>query len=470
MRGRVLATVRARLRAAGVSLDEADLEACYVQAWHGLYTTMLEGDRPEIANPEGWLALVSYRRAIDEHRARLRSPWSFQDGDGSGGALDAGAPERDLAGELDDRVRLRQLMEGLRGRLSPRERQAAALCYLQGLSRADAASRMGISEARMRKLMEGSRAGSPGVAGKVGELLDTIRAGSYCAEQASLMRGFAFGIQDPGGERYALALAHQRECPSCRAYVLSLRGLASVLPPLPLPLMLGAGVAASAGAGATAGGAGSGAGAGAAGAGTGMGAGVGAGAGVSGAGVGAGAGGGWLMAGGGLGAKLAIGCLVAVSVGAGCVALTVVPIVPSHPRTHRRHAAHASESRIAVADQSLSSSPVGSQLTSAAASSSQAGVAKTASATGASGRFAPTPAAKASREFGLEQPARNVPAVAQPSVSHTAHVASAGAQDSGESASAPGGESSDSSSSGGGGSSGHESGGPSAAEREFGLG
>ena len=160
---------------------------------------------------------------------------------------DAGAPERDLASELDDRVRLRQLMEGLRGRLSPRERQAAALCYLQGLSRAEAAARMGISEARMRKLMEGSRAGSPGVAGKVGELLDTIRAGSYCAEQSSLMRGFAFGILDPGGERYALAVAHQRECPACRAHVLSLRGLASVLPPLPLPLALGAGVAAGAG-------------------------------------------------------------------------------------------------------------------------------------------------------------------------------------------------------------------------------
>ena len=130
-------------------------------------------------------------------------------------------------------------MEGLRGRLSPRERQAASLCYLQGLSRADAAARMGISEARMRKLMEGSRAGSPGVAGKVGELLETIRAGSYCAEQSSLMRGFAFGILDPAGERYALAMAHQRECPACRAHVLSLRGLASVLPPLPLPWVLG---------------------------------------------------------------------------------------------------------------------------------------------------------------------------------------------------------------------------------------
>ena len=239
---------------AGVSLDPADLEACYPQAWHGLYTTMLEGEA-EVANPEGWLALVTYRRAIDEHRSRVRTGTYAAVGtaraehDGAPDPeLDVRAPERDLAGELDDRARLRQLMEGLRGRLSPRERQAAALCYLQGCSRADAAARMGISVARMRKLMDGARPGSPGVASKVGELLDTIRAGSYCAEQSSLMRGFAFGILDPDGERYALAMAHQRECPACRAHVLSLRGLASVLPPLPLPLVLGAGAAAGAGA------------------------------------------------------------------------------------------------------------------------------------------------------------------------------------------------------------------------------
>ncbi len=63
----------------------------------------------------------------------------------------------------------------MRGRLSAREREAAALCYLQGLSRSQAAARMGISEARMRKLMDGQGAGRPGVAHKVGALADTIR-------------------------------------------------------------------------------------------------------------------------------------------------------------------------------------------------------------------------------------------------------------------------------------------------------
>ena len=446
MRGCVLASVRSRLRAAGVTLDAADLEACYAQAWHGLYTTTLEG-RIEVANPEGWLALVTYRRAIDEHRSRLRAPGAYDADDARDFDHALGVPERDLAGELDDRARLRQLMEGLRGRLSPRERQAAALCYLQGFSRADAAARMGISQARMRKLMEGPRAGSPGVAGKVGELLDTIRAGSYCAEQSSLMRGFAFGILDPDGERYALAIAHQRGCPACRAHVLSLRGLASVLPPLPLPLVLGvaAGAGAGAGAGATS---------------TGVGAGAGTGAGVAGAGVGVGgaAGGGWLVAGGGLGAKLAVGCLVAVSVGAGCVALTVGPILPSHARTHRRHLGHVVGPHVAIAYEALSSSPVGAQLTSGVSFSSRAGASRSASSAAGSSLM---PAAKAGREFGPEQSAHHVsvPGVSTTSQPGVARVASAGS-------SVPRAQPDRSKI----GQQSHGSGSPSAAAREFGLG
>lgn len=316
LRGRVMGTVRGRLRASGVSLDASDLDACYAQAWQGLYAAMLAGE--EIANPTGWLALVTFRRAIEEHRSRCRSypteglgePDGLQGGRGSDRA--EGALEHDLASALDDRTRLRQLFEGLRGRLSAREQEAAALCYLQGLSRSEAAARMGISETRMRKLMEGSGPGRPGVAGKVGELVETIRGGGWCEQQGSLMRGLAFGILDPEGERYQLALAHQRECPACRNYILSLRGLAAVLPPTSLPLVLGAGAVAGA---------------------TGVGASAGA------VGVGGATGGGWLLAGGPLGAKLAVGCLIALGVGAGCVALNVNPHhgLSGHTASHRRH-------------------------------------------------------------------------------------------------------------------------------------
>jgi DNA-directed RNA polymerase specialized sigma24 family protein len=249
LRAKVLAVVGSQLRGKGIKLDRVDLEACYAQAWHGLYASLLEGEA--VDNPSAWLVLVTFRRAIDEHRAKGRArvgegedrrsyPWE----------PDALAP--DFAAELDDRVRLRHLFEGMRASLSSRECEAASLCYLQGLSRAEAAKRMGISEARMRKLMEGAGAGRPGVAGKVGDLLETIRAGGWCEQQGSLMRAYAFGVLDPEGDRHALAVAHCRECPACRAHVASLRGLASVLPLPLLPKLASAGGAIKANAGAKA--------------------------------------------------------------------------------------------------------------------------------------------------------------------------------------------------------------------------
>jgi DNA-directed RNA polymerase specialized sigma24 family protein len=233
LRSKVIAIVRSRLRAKGISLDQGDLESCYAQAWQGLYTTVLAGET--VDSPEAWLVLVTFRRAIDEARSASRADLGAEE-DVAAFAADSvagAARETDIAAGIDDRARLRAVFEALRGRLSERECQAASLCYLQGLSRAEAAARMGISERRMSKLMEGTGGGEPGVAGKVGELLAVIQAGGWCERQSSLMRAYAFGILDPDGERHALAVAHTRECPACRAHVAALRGLASVLPPLP---------------------------------------------------------------------------------------------------------------------------------------------------------------------------------------------------------------------------------------------
>jgi DNA-directed RNA polymerase specialized sigma24 family protein len=224
----VLGAVKRRLRASGHSLDDADLEACYSQAWQGLYSATLRGDA--IQNPAGWLTTVTFRRAIDEQRSR---------GEATLLTDQAPAPARDFAAELDDRAKLAQLIEGLRAHLSERERQAAMLCYLQGLSREQAAIRMGIGPRRMQRLMEGRGSGNPGVAAKVGALIESIARGRFCEEHASLMRAFAFGVLDPEGERHQVALAHRRSCPACRAYVLSLRGLSAALPPIFLPRMLG---------------------------------------------------------------------------------------------------------------------------------------------------------------------------------------------------------------------------------------
>ena len=144
-------------------------------------------------------------------------------------------PAPDLAAEPDDRTRLRQLFEGLRGQLSARECEAASLCYLQGLSRSEAAERMGIGETRDAQADGGSQARrGPGVAGKVGDLLARD-------PEKRLVR--AAGLADARPTRSASSTPTARatrsratrgECPACRAYVLSLRGLAAVLP---LPLL-----------------------------------------------------------------------------------------------------------------------------------------------------------------------------------------------------------------------------------------
>ncbi len=413
LREEVLRSVRGRLRARGVHIDGGDLEACYAQAWQGLYAATAAGE--EIANPGGWLAVVTFRRAIDEHRgARARGFDSFAQVEppgperaevghaamGNAAVGHAAHAEPDLAAELDDRARLRHLFEALRSRLSARECEAAALCYLQGLTRAQAARQMGISEARMTKLMEGRGPGSQGVAGKVGELLEAIRGGQWCEQQGSLMRGFAFGILDPRGERYRLARLHQRECPACRAYVLSLRGLAAVLPPLPLPWGLGFGgphtappssaraLPTHAGAGAKAG------------AGTGAGALTASGA----AGAGGVAGGGWLL-GGSVGVKLAVGCVLALSVG--CVALTVAPHRAGAP--HRGRGRRLASASLADTGATATGSPALAGSTALGAAvlgrSSEKAVSPSISPAARAAAVRRAAGRHAQREFGLEQPA-----------------------------------------------------------------
>jgi DNA-directed RNA polymerase specialized sigma24 family protein len=459
LREEVLGSVRGRLRARGVQLDRGDLEACYAVAWQGLYAAVAAGE--EVANPAGWLTVVTFRRAIDEHRSvGARLIRNLTDPDparpdrvhvvaGSAGAERAAA-EPDWAAELDDRARLRQLFEALRGRLNARECEAASLCYLQGLTRAQAAERMGISEARMGKLMEGRGPDRPGVAGKVGELLEAIRGGEWCEQQGSLMRGLAFGILDPGGERYRLARLHQRECPACRAYVLSLRGLAAVLPPLPLPWGLGtpptlgapstratpthappthAKGAHAKGAGAR--GAGAKAGAKGAGAKAGAGTGASAGTGAASAGTGAGAvsasgvagvggaGGGWLL-GGSVGAKLAVTCVLALSVG--CVALTVAPHHAGASTRRRLHREAPARSAYVAGTGQLAtgSTPLGGALVGRPSTTPTHGLSRAARA-GAAHRVSTE---RAQREFGPEQLAAGTTVPATGPASVTARAAS----------------------------------------------
>ncbi|MHB1538785.1 MAG: sigma-70 family RNA polymerase sigma factor, partial [Solirubrobacteraceae bacterium] len=230
LRGSVLRSVGARLASSGVALDESDLEACYATAWQALYGAVLGGE--EIESPSGWLVTVCFRRAIDEHRSRSVRGLGVLGGEGrSEAALD---DDGGFASVLDAKDGLLRLFEGISA-LDTREREAACLCYLHGLTRAEAARQMGLSQRRMERLMDGRGRGRGGLTAKLSSLTETIAEGRFCEERASTMRAFALGILDADGERHRLALAHQRSCPACRAYVLELRGLAAALPPFALP-------------------------------------------------------------------------------------------------------------------------------------------------------------------------------------------------------------------------------------------
>ena len=221
LRREVLAGVRGRLARRGMVMPDADLDAFYNQAWQGLYDQLVAGR--EVRNPSGFLVVVCVRRAVDELR-RLRPDRRADDADAA-----ALGRDEDHAARMDDRARLRQFVEGMRERLSARECQAAALCYLHDFSRAEAATLLGVEPKRMEKIMDG-------VSKKVGAFVQAIEAGRWCEERGSLMRAYAFGVLGDEGPRRRLAGDHLAGCPGCRAYVRGLRGLAAALPPVALPL------------------------------------------------------------------------------------------------------------------------------------------------------------------------------------------------------------------------------------------
>ena len=240
------------------------------------------------------------------------------------------------------------------------------------------------------------------------------------------MRALAYGILDPEGERYRLALMHRSQCPACRAYVASLRGLAAVLPPVFLPRGLGAGVLARAGEGVHAGGTAGAASGGAGGAGGGAGAGLQAGRGLGGAlsasgaaGAGGAAGGGWLLGAGPLGAKLAVGCLLALGVGAGCIALDGGHrALESHHGRHRASRSSAGASARTPAAYQLGdlADGVGRSLSAAARGDTSSSALL-------------TPSARTSREFGPEQAL--APGAAEPPASASRHASAARSASSG---------------------------------------
>jgi DNA-directed RNA polymerase specialized sigma24 family protein len=214
----ILQTVRGKLAAHGAPIDDHALDASYNQAWHALYAARVSGE--EIENRAGFLVQVTYRRALDERRASRH--------DGVADSADE-AVDPDLAGQLDDSLRVRALMQGMRERLDDRELHAAALCYVHGYTRPEAARALGVRPRRFEKVMDQ-------VSRQLSDLVGDLRAGEWCDSRRSLIGAYALGVLDADGERYQLATAHLEDCSACRRRVLCMRGLAGIAPPAPLLL------------------------------------------------------------------------------------------------------------------------------------------------------------------------------------------------------------------------------------------
>jgi DNA-directed RNA polymerase specialized sigma24 family protein len=230
----ILRTVRGKLAARGIRFDNADLEAFYNQAWHGIHVKLAAGE--EVDNLAGLLVTISQRRALDEYRAmhteRRADP----------AELGTVRVDLDLAARVDDQTRLRQFIEGMRERLDQREREAAVLCYVQDYSRGEAALALGIKPRRMEKIMDG-------VSKKVGLFVRDIERDEWCESRRSLIKAYALGLLEEDGPRYRLAAEHLSECSACRSDVLRVRGIAALGPPAPLALALLAGAGGGAAAG-----------------------------------------------------------------------------------------------------------------------------------------------------------------------------------------------------------------------------
>jgi len=219
----VVAVVRRRLLARKMHLDQADLEGAYCQAWHGVCEEIKRGTK--IGNLTGMLVEITWRRAVDAYRESRPAQRADVD-------IDTHGVEADLDQQLDDQEKLQRFIKRLKGRLSQQECQAVGLCLIHGYTRPEARKLLGIKdEARMQKLMDGATK-------KIGVIVASISArGCGDDEWSRLMRDYALGLLAEDDRDYPRAIDHIKGCTACHRYVMGLRGLAAVIPPIGLPMM-----------------------------------------------------------------------------------------------------------------------------------------------------------------------------------------------------------------------------------------
>ncbi len=223
LEGEVVRAVGRRLAVRNMRLDDSDLEEAYCLAWQGVWEKISAGAK--VANLTGMLVEVTWRRAVDSYREMRPSQHADVD------VADRGV-QVDVDERLDDHAKLQRFIQRLKGRLSRRECEAVSLCLIQGYTRPEARELLGIdSEERMQKLMDGATR-------KIGGIVASINArGCGGDEWARMMRSYAFGTLAESDRDYQRAAAHIEDCAACRRYVMGLRGLAAVIPPIGVPFL-----------------------------------------------------------------------------------------------------------------------------------------------------------------------------------------------------------------------------------------
>jgi DNA-directed RNA polymerase specialized sigma24 family protein len=230
LQAEVIGTVRHKLGARGMRLDESDLEEAYCQAWHGVCETIRRGKT--VSNLTGLLVEISWRRAVDLYREQ-------RPGQRVDLAVDEHSIELDVDAQLDDQIKLKRFIARVRDSLNPRECEAVSLCVIHGYTRPEAAEILGLTRPQIEKLMDRATK-------KIGGIVASINArGCGGDEWARLMQSYALGLIAEDDRDYPRAAEHVAECETCRRYVNGLRGLAAILPPVPVPF----GLAGAAGAG-----------------------------------------------------------------------------------------------------------------------------------------------------------------------------------------------------------------------------
>jgi RNA polymerase sigma factor (sigma-70 family) len=143
----VASFVRAKLGRSADRLPEPELEASYNMAWSALMQRVVEGNAPSAI--DGWLCVVTYRRAIDylrrHHTHREVSLTVAEEF-----ATDENAHEIASSGES-----LQILSAALQRRFGSRGAHILACVWIADLPHADAAAQVGVSTKRLRKILYG---------------------------------------------------------------------------------------------------------------------------------------------------------------------------------------------------------------------------------------------------------------------------------------------------------------------------